>query len=173
MHRTTGASVRQSAPISSHHPVKEPRGERHGRRCGKLTTLPEVDRVARLRKIQNQLRAGRLRNVLESLTLCLTSSTTEPEVSETVDSGDDAVRHELEAFLEQDQVEIAAEYKRIYRRSTEDPGTAGDQGEENWADLLRQWLPPRRPRAASSSPIKPQVNKSTFWCCVERIRLVC
>jgi hypothetical protein len=24
----------------------------------------------------------------------------------------------------------------------EDPGTAGDQGEENWADLLRGWLPP-------------------------------
>lgn len=61
--------------------------------------------------------------------------------SETVD-GDDAVRHELEDFLKQDQVEIAAEYERIYRRSTEDPGTAGDQGEENWAELLRQWLPP-------------------------------
>ncbi len=23
----------------------------------------------------------------------------------------------------------------------EDPGTAGDEGEENWADLLRDWLP--------------------------------
>lgn len=26
-------------------------------------------------------------------------------------------------------------------RATEDPGTAGDQGEENWAELLRDWLP--------------------------------
>jgi hypothetical protein len=62
--------------------------------------------------------------------------------SETVDGGDDVARHELEDFLEQDQAEIASEYKRIYRRSTEDPGTAGDQGEENWAELLRNWLPP-------------------------------
>ena len=27
------------------------------------------------------------------------------------------------------------------KRATEDPGTAGDQGEENWATLLRNWLP--------------------------------
>jgi hypothetical protein len=65
-----------------------------------------------------------------------------PKASETVDGGDDAVRHELEDFLEQDQAEIAAEYERIYRRSTQDPGTAGDEGEENWAALLRNWLPP-------------------------------
>lgn len=57
-------------------------------------------------------------------------------------NGNDPIKHELEDFLEQDRVEIAAEYARIFRRSTEDPGTAGDQGEENWADLLRQWLPP-------------------------------
>jgi hypothetical protein len=62
-------------------------------------------------------------------------------VSESVDGGDDAVKHELEDFLDQDQAEIAAEYVRIYRRSTQDSGTAGDEGEENWADLLRPWLP--------------------------------
>jgi len=33
------------------------------------------------------------------------------------------------------------EYNRIRGKATEDPGTAGDQGEENWASLLRQWLP--------------------------------
>jgi hypothetical protein len=49
--------------------------------------------------------------------------------------------HELEEFLHQDQAEIAAEYERIFRRSTEDPGTAGDEGEENWAALFRSWLP--------------------------------
>ena len=37
---------------------------------------------------------------------------------------------------------LADEYERVQRRVGEDPGTAGDQGEENWASLLRQWLPP-------------------------------
>ena len=37
--------------------------------------------------------------------------------------------------------EIGAEYNRILKRAIEDPGTAGDQGEENWATLLRNWLP--------------------------------
>jgi len=34
------------------------------------------------------------------------------------------------------------EYSRIRKRAAEDPGTAGDNGEENWAELLRRWLPP-------------------------------
>jgi hypothetical protein len=38
--------------------------------------------------------------------------------------------------------EMALEYERIQKRATEDPGTAGDQGEENWAELLKDWLPP-------------------------------
>jgi hypothetical protein len=38
--------------------------------------------------------------------------------------------------------DMAREYHRIQRRAAEDPGTAGDQGEENWATLLRGWLPP-------------------------------
>jgi len=33
--------------------------------------------------------------------------------------------------------EIEEEYNRIRKRAYEDPGTAGDQGEENWAELLR------------------------------------
>ncbi len=37
--------------------------------------------------------------------------------------------------------EMGEEYARIQKRATEDPGTAGDQGEENWASLLRNWLP--------------------------------
>ena len=37
--------------------------------------------------------------------------------------------------------EIAAEYRRIRTRDGEDPGTSGDQGEENWAELLHDWLP--------------------------------
>ncbi|PCE63899.1 DUF6602 domain-containing protein [Sediminicola luteus] len=38
--------------------------------------------------------------------------------------------------------QISDEYKRIQKRSTEDPGTAGDQGEENWATIFKNWLPP-------------------------------
>ena len=36
---------------------------------------------------------------------------------------------------------MSAEYERISKRATQDPGTAGDEGEENWAELLRGWLP--------------------------------
>lgn len=49
--------------------------------------------------------------------------------------------HELETFLSQDVAEMASEYRRIFGRASEDPGTAGDEGEENWAHLLREWLP--------------------------------
>lgn len=63
-------------------------------------------------------------------------------MNETADGGGDAISHELADFLRQDQALIASEYHRVYRRSTEDPGTAGDQGEENWADVVRPWLPP-------------------------------
>lgn len=50
-------------------------------------------------------------------------------------------RHELVDFLERASREVAAEYERITRTSSDDPGTAGDEGEENWAHVLRQWLP--------------------------------
>jgi len=36
---------------------------------------------------------------------------------------------------------MADEYERIRMHAREDPGTAGDAGEENWAELLRRWLP--------------------------------
>ena len=36
---------------------------------------------------------------------------------------------------------MQSEYDRIQKRAAEDPGTAGDNGEENWADLLKLWLP--------------------------------
>lgn len=51
------------------------------------------------------------------------------------------MNHELFDFLRQTSNEMAAEYNRIQKRATEDPGTAGDQGEENWAELLKGWLP--------------------------------
>jgi hypothetical protein len=49
--------------------------------------------------------------------------------------------HDLFEFIRQISIEMSAEYSRIQMRATEDPGTAGDQGEENWAELLRGWLP--------------------------------
>lgn len=50
--------------------------------------------------------------------------------------------HDLHTFMAQITDEIASEYKRIYARAAEDPGTAGNEGEENWATILREWLPP-------------------------------
>jgi len=49
--------------------------------------------------------------------------------------------HDLEVFIDEVSDLLAAEYLRIQRRAREDPGTAGDEGEENWRELLEQWLP--------------------------------
>ncbi len=53
----------------------------------------------------------------------------------------DEPTHDLVDFMQQVLVELQSEYSRIRGRTLEDPGTAGDEGEENWADLLRAWLP--------------------------------
>lgn len=66
---------------------------------------------------------------------------TDGQSAETAASNDAA--HELELFLQQDQAELAAQYRRIYARTSEDPGTAGDEGEGNWAQVLQKWLPKR------------------------------
>jgi hypothetical protein len=50
--------------------------------------------------------------------------------------------HELHDFVAVSQRRIQEAYDRIQKRATEDPGTAGDQAEEDWAKLLREWLPP-------------------------------
>ena len=50
--------------------------------------------------------------------------------------------HELHDFVAASQRRMHEAYNRIQKRATEDPGTAGDQAEENWAELLREWLPP-------------------------------
>jgi len=49
--------------------------------------------------------------------------------------------HDLVTLMAQVSQRIQSEYVRVRARATEDPGTAGDQGEENWADVLRGWLP--------------------------------
>lgn len=50
-------------------------------------------------------------------------------------------KHDLHAFMAQVTNDMTSEYERIYARAAEDPGTAGDAGEENWAVLFREWLP--------------------------------
>lgn len=49
--------------------------------------------------------------------------------------------HDLYDFFKKANHTISEEYVRICRRVKEDPGTAGDQGEENWKELLESWLP--------------------------------
>jgi len=49
--------------------------------------------------------------------------------------------NDLVTFMRRLTAEQEQEYRRIQERVAEDPGTAGDQGEENWATLLRNWLP--------------------------------
>jgi len=39
--------------------------------------------------------------------------------------------HDIHDFIRRSQKELQEEYDRIQKRATEDPGTAGDQGEEN------------------------------------------
>lgn len=49
--------------------------------------------------------------------------------------------HDLSIFLKRLNDTLVSEYERIQRWVLEDPGTAGDEGEENWAQFLRGLLP--------------------------------
>lgn len=72
--------------------------------------------------------------------------------------------HDVHDFVKRTAGELQAEYERIQRHAASDPGTAGDQGEENWAKLLREWLPPSfhvvtKGRIVSQSgALSPQVD---------------
>jgi hypothetical protein len=60
-----------------------------------------------------------------------------------IESSDtESITHDLDDFMSAVTEEMAREYNRIRKRATEDSGTAGDDGEETWAELLREWLPP-------------------------------
>lgn len=48
---------------------------------------------------------------------------------------------DLAEFMQDVTRKIEFDYNWIQKRTLEDPGTAGDQGEENWATILRDWLP--------------------------------
>jgi len=53
----------------------------------------------------------------------------------------ESVPHALKQFVQQSGEQMAAEYRRIVAEARADPGTAGDEGEGNWASLLEEWLP--------------------------------
>ncbi len=52
------------------------------------------------------------------------------------------MNHNLHRFMNQISDEMDRNYKGIQEWAATDPGTAGDQGEENWAEWMREWLPP-------------------------------
>lgn len=54
---------------------------------------------------------------------------------------EDVPENDLYAYIASASDTMSREYDRIRKRALADPGTAGDQGEENWAELLRGWLP--------------------------------
>jgi hypothetical protein len=49
--------------------------------------------------------------------------------------------NDLIDYMREATRQIAEDYRQIQKRATEDAGTAGDQGEENWKGLLKRWLP--------------------------------
>ena len=50
-------------------------------------------------------------------------------------------RHDFFKLMGAVRESLANDYQRIRKRSSDDPGTAGDQAEEDWAEILRSWLP--------------------------------
>ena len=74
------------------------------------------------------------------------------------------MNHDLHDFIEQLSQKMDAEYRRIRKTASQDPGTAGDEGEENWAELLRDWLPPsyhvvtKGQLLSSDGTLSPQID---------------
>jgi hypothetical protein len=50
-------------------------------------------------------------------------------------------KHDFFKLMSAVKESLSSDYSRIRARSREDPGTAGDQAEEDWAEILRNWLP--------------------------------
>ena len=53
-----------------------------------------------------------------------------------VERGRRLTEHDLHQYMRGITDGLAAAYERIRRRTSEDPGTAGDQGEEDWGALF-------------------------------------
>jgi hypothetical protein len=50
-------------------------------------------------------------------------------------------KHDFFKLMSAVKESLSSDYSRIRARSRDDPGTAGDQAEEDWAEILRNWLP--------------------------------
>jgi len=49
--------------------------------------------------------------------------------------------HEIFDYMKSVESQMAEEFERISKRTKENPSIAGQEGEENWAHLFRNWLP--------------------------------
>ena len=97
--------------------------------------------IERRRDSANALAKRASRSKLRSTFTARRSPATEPLCARCKMSSGDP--HALHTFMAQVTDEMASEYQRIYSKSSEDPGTAGDEGEGNWAELFTDWLPPQ------------------------------
>ncbi|GAA0310960.1 DUF6602 domain-containing protein [Psychrobacter aestuarii] len=50
-------------------------------------------------------------------------------------------KHDIAQYMEEINLALQQDYLQIQSRVKQDPGTAGDQAEETWAEVLRKWLP--------------------------------
>jgi hypothetical protein len=57
--------------------------------------------------------------------------------SDTIDGGFPMKKHDFFKLMGAVKASLALDYERIRARSRDDPGTAGDQAEEDWAAILR------------------------------------
>lgn len=51
-------------------------------------------------------------------------------------------KNDLHDYVRQEHQWLADEYRRVRERAREDPGTAGDEIESNWRQLIEKWIPP-------------------------------
>lgn len=69
-------------------------------------------------------------------------------------------RHEFSHFMEDLHQRLESDHAVAQRLAREDPGTAGDQAEETWAELLRNWLPSRYPVVTKGRALNELGNTS-------------
>jgi hypothetical protein len=78
-------------------------------------------------------------------------------------------RHDLADYLEEVNFSLKNDYDTIRKRVQEDPGTAGDQAEETWAAVLRNWLPKhyhvvtKGRIIGASGEASPQIDILVLW----------
>ncbi len=63
----------------------------------------------------------------------------------TAESKNVNTKHDFFGYMKIIKDNMGQEYNMIRSRVKEDPGTAGDQVEEHWAEFLRKWLPANFP----------------------------